>query len=91
MNGIALEVLEQVNLYFKENLPQYTVLQVKKKSFHPADSHLYMVSAKKKDGTYAVWTCWNDSTRSLNYGHYGLKSESDCESIMADFYHSGNL
>lgn len=91
MNGIALEVLDQVDLYFKENLPQYTALQVRKKSYHTDDPHLYMVSAKKDDGTYAVWTCWNNSTRSLNHGYYGLQSESDCEGIMAEFYHSGNL
>ena len=91
MNGIALEVLEQVNLYFRENLPRYTVLKVRKKSYHPDDSHLYMVSAKKDDGTYAVWTSWNSRTRSLNHGHYGLWSEADCESIMAEFYYSGNL
>lgn len=91
MNNIALEVLEEVDLYFRENLPQYTVLKIKKKSYHPDDSHLYMVAAEKQDGTYAVWTCWNSSTRSLNHGHYGLRSEADCERIMEEFYHSGDL
>ena len=42
---IELEVMEQVKLYFKENLPKYTVLKIRKKSYHPDDSHLYMVSA----------------------------------------------
>ena len=52
---IGLEIMEQVKLYFKENLPKYTVLKIRRKSYHPDDSHLYMVSAKKDDGTYAVW------------------------------------
>ncbi len=86
-----LEVLEQVKLYFKENLPKYTVLKVRKKSYHPDDSHLYMVSAKKDDGTYAVWTCWNQKTKSLNHGHSGLQSEEDCDKIMGGFYYRGSL
>ncbi len=49
-----LEVMEQVTLYLKEYLPGYTVLKVRKKSYHPDDSHLYMVAAEKDDGTYAV-------------------------------------
>ena len=49
-----LEVMEQVTIYFKENLPKYTVLKIRKKSYHPDDSHLYMAAAKKDDGTYDV-------------------------------------
>ena len=56
---IVLEVMEQVALYFKEHLLKYTILNIRKKSYHPDDSHLYMISAKKDDGTYAVWICWN--------------------------------
>lgn len=82
--------MEQIKLYFKENLPGYTVIKARKKSYHPDDSHLYMVSAKKDDGTYAVWTSWNQKTRSLNHGHYGLRSEGDCEKVMNDFYYSGD-
>ncbi|MCI9058673.1 MAG: hypothetical protein HFH52_02650 [Lachnospiraceae bacterium] len=87
---IALEVMEQVTLYFKEHLPKYTVLKVKKKSYHPDDSHLYMVSAKKDDGTYAVWTSWNQKLKSLNHGHYDLQSEEDCEKVMDEFYYNGD-
>ncbi len=87
---IGLEVMEQVTLYLKENLPKYTVLKIRKKSYHPDDSHLYMVSAKKDDGTYAVWTSWNQKLKSLNHGHYDLQSEKDCEQVMDEFYFSGN-
>ena len=87
---IGLEVMEQVTLYLKENLPKYTVLKIRRKSYHPDDSHLYMVSAKKDDGTYAVWTSWNQKLKSLNHGHYDLQSEKDCEQVMDEFYFSGN-
>ena len=85
-----LEVWEQVKRYFKENLPKYTVLQIRRQSCRPADSYLYMVSAKKDDGTYAVWTCWNQKLKSLNHGHYGLHSKEDCEKVMDEFYFSGD-
>ncbi len=88
MQTELLEVLEQVNIYFREHLPKYNVLRVRRKSNHPDDSYLYMVSAKKDDGTYAVWTCWNTQTKSLNYGHYNLTSEDDCEKLMNEFYYS---
>ena len=85
------KVMKQVTLYLKEHLPGYTVLKVRKKSYHPDDSHLYMVSAKKDDGTYAVWTSWNQKTESLNHGHYGLQSEEACKKVMDEFYHSKDL
>ena len=50
------EVKEHIELYFKENLPQYTVLEIRSKSSHPDDARLFMVSAKKFSGTYAVWS-----------------------------------
>ena len=86
MNTGLSKVMEQVTLYFKEHLPQYTVLKIRKKSYHPDDSHLYMVSAQKDDVTYAVWTCWNQKIKSLNHGHYGLHSKEACEKIMDEFY-----
>ena len=60
--GIDLnEIREHVKLYFKENLPKYTVLEIRRKSNHPEDSYLWIVSAEKEDGTFAVWTAWNES------------------------------
>ena len=56
MNINLNEVREHVELYFKENLPKYTVLEIRRKSSHPDDSYLFMVSAKKFSGTYAVWS-----------------------------------
>ena len=44
---------------------------------------------KKEDGTYAVWTAWNESSQSLNFGHYNLKSIEDCEKVFEEFYFKG--
>lgn len=59
---ITLDVKMQVPIYFQENLPGYTILNIRKQSCHPDDDYLYMVSAEKEDGTYTVRTCWNQST-----------------------------
>ncbi len=78
-----------VEEYFKKHLPQYRVLEIRKKSVYPKDSYLFMVSARKEDGTYAVWTAWNEATQSLNYGHYALQTLEDCEKVFAEFYNDG--
>lgn len=87
-NKIA-EVICHVEQYLKKHLPKYTVLEIRRKSVFPEDEYLYMVSALKEDGSYAVWTAWNESTRSLNHGHYELKSLEQCEAIFVDFYNNG--
>lgn len=89
MNINLSEVREHIELYFKENLPQYTVLEVRNKSSHPDDAHLFMVSAKKSNGTYALWTGWNELSQSLNHGHYDLKSAEECEKLFEEFYYEG--
>lgn len=83
------EIREHIEFYFKENLPQYTVLKIRSKSSHPDDAHLFMVSAKKSNGTYAVWSSWNDAVQNLNHGHYDLQSAEECEKIFEEFYYSG--
>lgn len=85
MENFSDEVTAHVETYFKEKLPQFTPLEIKRKSSHPDDNYLFMVSAKKDDGTYAVWTSWNESIQSLNHGHYNLKSLDDCESIFREY------
>lgn len=85
MNINLCEVRKHIELYFKKNLPQYTVLEIRRKSSHPEDSYLFMVSAKKDDGTYAVWSSWNDALQSLNHGHYDLKSAEECERVIKEY------
>lgn len=83
------KVREHVILYFKDHLPQYTVLEITRKSSHPDDTYLWMVSAKKSNGTFAVWTSWNESTQCLNFGHYDLASIEECEKIFKEFFYKG--
>lgn len=84
------EVMEQVREYFKEHLPQYEVLEVRKKSNHSDDWFLWMVSAKHRENdTYAFWSSYNTETGSLNHGHYGLANESDCHDLFEEFYYKG--
>ena len=82
-------VKEHVELYLKKYLSEYTVLEIRRKSYHPDDDYLWMVSAEKEDGTYTVWTAWNESSQSLNFGHYNLKSIEDCEKVFEEFYFKG--
>ena len=90
MEGISKEVIANINSYFEENLPRYTVVKIRKKSYHSEDSHLYMIAAQKDDGTFSVWTGWNDKTKSLNHGHYDLKDLEACDAVMNEFYFSGD-
>ena len=81
---------KNVEEYFKKHLPQYTVLEIRKKSVFPEDNYLFMVSAiNEQDGTYAVWTSWNETSQSLNYGHYNLQTLEDCEKVFEEFYNNG--
>lgn len=85
MSDKLQQVIDHVSEYFKEHLPEYTVLEVRRKSSHPEDSYLWVVSARKNDGTFAVWTAWNESTQSLNHGHYGIKSLEGCGKLMSEY------
>ena len=86
MDVVSKEVEVNVKEYFKENLPRYEVLEIRRKSYHPDDSYLYMVVAKKDDGTYTVWTSWNELLHTLNHGHYDLPDLETCDRIMDEFY-----
>lgn len=81
------KVWKHVDLYLKEHLPKYTLLEIRKKSCYPNDDYLYMVSAKKEDGSYAFWSSWNDRLQTLDHGHYNLQSVEDCEKLFEEFYY----
>lgn len=82
-NEVDLSIRE----YFKRNLPIYEVTEVRRKSEYEEDYYLYMVAAKKDDGTYAVWTCWNQKLQTLNHGHYGLRDLESCHKLMEEFHY----
>ena len=80
------KVLRHVEVYFKKHLPNYAVLTVSRKNLHPDDNCLYIVSAKnEKNNTFAVWSCWNERSQSLNHGHYGIKSLKACEELVKEY------
>lgn len=84
LEPVSDEVVEDLKKYFKDNLSSFDPVSVMRKSNMMDDSYLYCVIAKKSEGmnvgTYSCWTGWNESTQSLNYGHYGLP---DYESAFA--------
>lgn len=80
------DVTKHIEEYLAEHLPTYKLKEVRRKSAYPEDDYLYMVIGQKDTGEYAVWTSWNESTRSLNHGHYMLKSYEACTKIMDENY-----
>lgn len=87
MEQVKHEVILNVRKYLKEHLPGYEAVEVRKKSWHEEDAHLFMVAAKKEDGTFAVWTSWNEKLQTLNHGHYDIKDLETCRKIMDEFYY----
>ena len=86
MDRIPERVVANIQRYFHENLPNYEVVKVRRKSWHEDDAHLFMVVAKKNTGSYAVWTSWSEATHSLNFGHYDIADLETCKRIMDEFY-----
>lgn len=76
-----------INRYLNKHLNDYVLSQVTRLSSHPDDDYLYIVKALNvKTLRYAVWTSWNTTTYSLNYGHYNL-TEQQAESVIKEFKH----
>lgn len=84
-DNVPMEVVDHISAYLKaENLGE--LVEVTRASDHPDDDYLYEVIAKKGDN-YSVWTCWNETTGSLNFGHYGVPSLDEAKEIVAQYYH----
>lgn len=72
--GATQKVYKNVRSYFERKLKNYEVISVRQKL---TENYIYRVMAQHKTtGKYAVWTCWNESTQSLNFGHYDLTKET---------------
>lgn len=80
------KIVADIKSYFREHLPNYDVVEVRRKSYHPDDAHLFMVAARKEE-TFIVWTGWNESRQTLNHGHYNLANLEACDKVMDEFYH----
>ena len=85
--NVPEQVRKNVDKYFAEsngltNYEPIAVGQVKGE-----DSYIYVVLARQiRGGKWAVWTCWNESTKSLNFGHYDLP-EWAAMRLFLDPYH----
>ena len=76
-------VKKNVEKYINEHLPEYELIAVG----HENDS-IYRVIARLKEKErklfshhFTVWTYWNESTQSLNWGHY-LLTENQAMNIF---------
>ena len=82
---VSHEVIRNVKKYLVEG-ELGELVDVMRASDHPDDHYLYHVIAKK-NGYYRCWTCWNESTQCLNYGHYDLPSERIAREICAEMFY----
>lgn len=87
ISTIPEEVIENIVSYFDNGLSIYTPVQVCRKSNHKSDDYLYSVIAENiKDNSYACWSTYNNSTRVLNHGHYGLADKNEALDIIRDTF-----
>lgn len=90
---VPKEVIDSVKEYLDTNFkntanhPQYELAYIGRSSDHPDDKNLYQVIAKKWPNTFDCWTCWNQSTKSLNHGHYGFDNYLDAKSVLNDYFY----
>ena len=84
---------EPVPQSVKENVKKYLeehdlgeLIDVVRHSDHPEDSYLYHVIAKRGN-SYSCWTSWNETTQSLNFGHYNLVSEKVAREVSDEFFY----
>ena len=69
------KVYKNVRSYFsaRHGVENYNLVSVRQKL---TETYIYRVMAQHKTtGKYAVWTCWNENTQSLNFGHYNFNLE----------------
>ena len=80
---VPQEVRDNVTKYLSEN-NLGELIDVVRHSDHPEDSYLYHVIAKRGN-EFVCWTSWNETTQSLNFGHYGLSSEEEARKISDEY------
>lgn len=85
--NLFIDRIQALNKYLAKHLNNYVLSKVTRLSSHPKDDYLYIVKALNVNTLkYAVWTSWNTTTQSLNYGHYDLTDEQ-AEEVIKEFKH----
>lgn len=83
------DVVNHVEAYLRVYLPEYDLMEIRQKSAHPDDAHLYIVAARNKNNkTYAVWSSWNESTKSMNHGTYMIPDWKTCRKTIDEKYNN---
>lgn len=86
VSAVPDNVVDSVKQYLDRSFTDMKLCHIYRKSNHPDDQYLYMVTAAKSDGTFSCWSSWNSITGSLNHGHYYLPSEQDAISILQELF-----
>lgn len=87
VSPVTTDVISHIENYLNKELPAYHVLEICRKSNHPGDKNLYSVIAATESGKVSCWTSWNESTQSLNHGHYNLTSLEQAEDVIKEYFH----
>lgn len=82
---VTESVKKNVRNYLEEN-NLGKLVEVRRASDHPDDHYLYHVIAKKGN-KFSCWTSWNETTQSMNFGHYGLDSYEEAVVVCREFFY----
>lgn len=83
--NVPEQVRKNVDKYFAEGhgLANYEPIAVGQYRGHGEAEYIYVVLARQlRGGKWAVWTSWNESTQSLNFGHYDLTEQQAMRLFM---------
>lgn len=66
-NDIPENIRDKIVRYFKTELPNFSLVSIRRAGEHPDDRSLFMTIAeyRKFPGMFACWTCYNANTNSL--------------------------
>ena len=100
ISPVPQEVKEHVKQYLSKEVENGNdlgeLIDVMRASEHPEDHYLYHVITRKPntrklfhngEWNYSCFTCWNETTQSLNFGHYHLESEEEARESLAKHLH----
>ena len=90
--NVPEQVRKNVDKYFAESngLINYEPIAVGQYRGQYEAEYIYIVLARQiRGGKWAVWTSWNESTQSLNFGHYDMTEQQAMKLFMnTDSLHS---